>query len=129
MISEKAAIAAVRFGYGLHPHEKPPAGPEAVLAAVTAPSQRFKSPEPIDTAQRFDLRRQRVDLLRELRKTRNRGGDLSEIQARNKKLAKRLRGVRNDDIQRFVDRLVNGKAAFHERLAVFWVDHFTVVLR
>lgn len=117
-------LAAIRFGYGLRPGEAPPADAEALLAQAAAP-KRADLPF---TALPLARRRQLFLAMR----ARNRA-----VAAHAKPLPPEERvpllKAQGRDVQLMLlaerqDRLSNAVLSphgFHERLAAFWVDHFS----
>ncbi|AGT09510.1 DUF1800 domain-containing protein [Paracoccus aminophilus] len=111
-------LAAIRLGFGLSPHQKPPADVDAVLASVAAAGP---GPDAVSLAEAQAAQLKLSDLAQEARNTNS-----EEAKAAYGDYARDLRRVNWRDLQRRVARGVTAPVGFGERLVQFWADHFTV---
>lgn len=118
MITQEAALCAIRFGYGLHPDQRPPAGPDALMAALAAPPPPDRSAPPVE--ERLASVR-RLIMGRRMRNREEAGGEAMLNQGSDE-----LRVLGTGDVHRLFGRAIGGENAFYERLSLFWADHFTV---
>lgn len=123
MVSYSPTMAAIRFGYGLSPHEKQGARLDDMLGQLADGSRA----EPMFPRGGIDEARQRADDLaeglKEVRAT-NKGGE------RDREARKLLQQQANQSFQRDavarVTQAVFSPYGFYERLSGFWFDHFSV---
>lgn len=113
-----STIAAIRFGYGFHSGEAPPAGAEALLAGLRAAAGQPPVFEIAGPAER----RARLDGIVAARKAGAADPDM-----------KRMRRAMHHDAAadgaaRILQRAL-GPSGFFERLVEFWADHFSVAAR
>ena len=107
--------AAIRFGYGFHPDQRPPEGPSGLMDQLARGDREALIFPPAG-------RKARIAQVREMIKLRraNASGDMQK-RARRKL---RQQAVR-EGAERLFQRVLSPNG-FHERLAAFWCDHFTV---
>lgn len=119
-------LAERRFGYGLSPVVAPVASVDAMLAGVAGQdSMRARYPLPPYRYLRDQLVRNR-----RFRQYARENPDTEEGKAAGEKLKQLRREMRLDRLAWFGNsmlRRINTPAAFHERLAAFWADHFTTI--
>ncbi|WFS02611.1 DUF1800 domain-containing protein [Rhizobium tumorigenes] len=116
-------MAALRFGTGLRPGEPPPADKQALLAEIR---DGIASP-PLFPVGGLDARRKAVadvaDQLQAIRK----GNDPDETKrARENAVYHRLDAIYQRDADARIAQAVFSSNGFYERLASFWVNHFSV---
>ncbi|HHB80262.1 MAG TPA: DUF1800 domain-containing protein [Aliiroseovarius sp.] len=113
--------AAIRFGYGLSAVETPPASPDDMLAGLAKCSRANAAAYPFTPAS------EKLALIREsqLAGRARRNGEAGAGE-RVKALQKRIRRQFLHDFRAHVARCVAAPDGFHERLQVFWNDHFSV---
>lgn len=114
MAISRGTIAAIRFGYGFHPDQPSPRGPEDLIL------QLDRAPR---AAPLFPIlpRRERQKKTAELVRLRRAKADRDAIR-------KKRREVRLFSMQESVDQLHQRALSphgFYERLVSFWADHFT----
>jgi uncharacterized protein (DUF1800 family) len=124
MSLSKPTMSAIRFGYGIRPGEDPPDGPDALLAQLEKAKNaklRFIS-EGIDA--RHDTIADFYDRVRDARRSAHKD---------KAKLRENLRPIRRDIFHLYgndqhlrVAQAAFSPYGFHERLAMFWQDHFSV---
>lgn len=113
MTPSDTTISAFRFGYGFHPDQRPPRGPDDLMREVRQPDVQLQGgPSP---AERHALFR---DFLAE-RKAKA-GGNAARLA---------IRALVNDDLAARLRAPIVSRTGFYERLATFWSDHFTVAMR
>lgn len=127
MSLSKPTMSAIRFGYGIRPGEDIADGPEALLAQLKkaqGSAVRFPA-EGIDG--RYRTIAEFTDQVREARQSAK--GD-------KEKRRENLRPIRRDIFRVFgkdqhlrVAQSALSPYGFHERLATFWTDHFSVSAR
>lgn len=112
-------IAAIRFGYGFHPRQTPPAGPRDLLDQVEAGVRN-----PVEGLGGLSLEERAAFMVefRKLYKANKNDSLRAEMKAVNKKIAGALA---RDRLLR-VTASVRSPYGFFERLAWFWADHFAV---
>lgn len=119
-------LAERRFGYGLSPVVAPVASVDAMLAGVAGPDKmRARYPLPP-----YRHLREQLVLNRRFRQYVREHPDTDEGKAAEQKLKQLRRRMRLDRLEWFghsMLRRINTPAAFHERLATFWADHFTTI--
>lgn len=117
-----STLAAIRFGYGLRPGEEPPATADSLLAQIakgTSEKPRF----PWEGASMRHETAMRVMSLRAAEAKASRAGKPNEsIRKETQREARRL--YRRDAMARLT-QAVQSPLGFYERLASFWVDHFS----
>lgn len=121
MSLSRPTMSAIRFGYGIRPGEAIPDGPEALLAQL-----RRASSEPVRfPVEGIDGRR---DTIRQYYANMRSARDPDPVQRRKNQRPFRLQaGVANvrDQHERMLQSAFS-PLGFHERLVVFWADHFSV---
>lgn len=119
-------LAERRFGYGLSPEVVPVSSVDAMLAGVAGrDAMRARYPLPP-----YRHLREQLVLNRRFRQYARENPDTEEGKAAEQKLQQLRRRMRLDRLAWFghsMLRRINTQAAFHERLAAFWADHFTTV--
>ena len=117
MTISRSTIAQIRFGYGFHPAQSVPQGPEDVLAQVRAGARAPLIIPVTDRAGRRDL----VDQFIAHQKA---GNKEQRVQ-----VARQMRhGAWADVAGRIYQRALSPHGMY-ERLAAFWADHFTIAAR
>jgi len=117
MAPSRSTIAAIRFGYGFRPGEAPPDGPDALMAQLrrgAAEAPGF-APESMEA---------RAEALLDRRK----GVKQASTDAQDMAKAAFRRFLERDRVERLAQS-VGSPHGFHERLAFFWTDHFSVASR
>ena len=127
MSLSKPTMSAIRFGYGIRPGEEPPDGPDALLAQLEkarGAKLRFP-PEGIEGRLRTI-----AEMNVQARRARSSAGDDKAMKKSN------MRPIRRDSYHIFgndqhlrVAQSAFSPYGFHERLATFWTDHFSVSAR
>ncbi|MCS4241307.1 uncharacterized protein (DUF1800 family) [Rhizobium sp. BIGb0125] len=123
MVSYSPTMAAIRFGYGLSPHEKQGERLDDLLGQLADGSRS----EPMFPRGGIDEARQRADDLAEgLKEIRgiNNGGERDR--ERRKLLQQKANQAFQRDAVARVTQAVFSPYGFHERLSGFWFDHFSV---
>ena len=124
MSLSRPTMSAIRFGYGIRPGEEPPDGPEALLAELSkAQSAKLRFP-----AEGIEGRYQTIlDFEKRVRVARRSAGSDKEQRRKN------LRPIRKDIFYAYgedqhlrVAQSAFSPYGFHERLATFWLNHFSV---
>jgi uncharacterized protein (DUF1800 family) len=115
MAYSQGTVAAIRFGFGFHPHHRAPAGVEDLMVQVGEAYANTPDIGGLSMAERFALNGRRD------RKTGRRNGrqDIELGNARRKELLSRDKTVR-------LHSAALSPYGFYERLVWFWSDHFTV---
>jgi uncharacterized protein (DUF1800 family) len=124
MSLSKPTMSAIRFGYGIRPGEDPPNGPDALLAQL----EKANSAKLRFIAEGIDSRHETIsdfsDRVRDARRS---------AQKDKAKLRENLRPIRRDIFQLYgtdqhlrIAQAAFSPYGFHERLAMFWQDHFSV---
>ncbi len=108
-------LAAIRLGYGLSPHHRPPVDADAVLAGIAA-----SAPQP--DAPTMDEARAAAREHNTLAKAR---GESDEAEAAYKAIRRKMDRQNWHDLQARVARALDDPGGFGERLVQFWADHFT----
>ena len=117
MSVSQSTMATIRFGYGFHPKQTPPAGASALLGQLRA-GQKAGLILPIESR---EARLTRFVKLREARQAKD-DDRLREIR-REMRLS-----AMADGANRVLHRALSPHG-FYERMAAFWADHFTVARR
>jgi len=125
-LSFDPTLAERRFGYGLSPVVAPVASVAAMLDGVAGQdTMRARYPLPPYRHLREQLVRNR-----RFRQYARENPDTEEGKAAEQKVKALRREMRLDRLAWFghsMLRRINTPAAFHERLAAFWADHFTTI--
>lgn len=119
-------MAAIRFGYGIHPGENPVSRKEDLLAQVSAGARTVPAFPREGLAERWLAVPQLQADLSDNRKDAKAGAPDPEERKRVQQKAERT--LRRDAGARVIQAAVSPNG-FHERLASFWVDHFSVLAR
>ncbi|MEM9140486.1 MAG: DUF1800 family protein, partial [Pseudomonadota bacterium] len=117
MAVSRSTIAQIRFGYGFHPGQRPPAGPEDLIASLR---QARRAPLLLPVATAAD-RRALLDRFTAARKAKDK--------VQRKKIVRQMRGDAARDAAARVYQRALTPHGFFERLAAFWADHYTVAGR
>eukprot|EP00913_Durusdinium_trenchii_P008244 g7741.t1 len=122
IVTARPTLAAIRFGYGLRPGEAPPDDADALLAQVEAGvSERPRFPREGLLGRREAAKRV-ISLRAAEAKAAREGKPNESIRKETQLEAQRV--YRADAMARLV-QAVRSPHGFHERLASFWVDHFS----
>jgi len=113
------ALAAIRFGYGLHPGQRPPDGPGALMKQLRDARKAGPADSP-GIADRLDMLEAQF-AARKMRRA-NKDGAEGAIMSSGRAIV----GTIMDDSRRLVARAIGADTGFHERLAMFWTDHFAI---
>lgn len=115
-------LAAIRFGYGLRPGEDVPADPDALLAQVkTGVIQKARFPREGLTGRQETATRV-LSVRAAEAKARQAGKPNDEI---IKETQREVRRIYWQDAMARLAQAVHSPLGFYERLASFWVDHFS----
>ncbi|MEM7746149.1 MAG: DUF1800 domain-containing protein [Pseudomonadota bacterium] len=111
-------LAAIRFGYGLHPDQPAPDGADALLSHVARGTTAPIVPAPND----LTWRRKMLARLRTLNK---------DVKSLEKRATIRKEAAQDTvvDLGRLLVNRAVSPNGFFERLVSFWADHFTVGVR
>ncbi|TWD57895.1 uncharacterized protein (DUF1800 family) [Agrobacterium vitis] len=118
-----STTAAIRYGYGLRPGDTEPQDTDAMVKQLADAAQQT----PLFPLEGVEARRQAVADYFAVRKTiedRKKAGfaDGEVNKALNKDVANRF----NADVSARIAQATLSPFGFHERLATFWLNHFTV---
>ncbi|MEM9797474.1 MAG: DUF1800 domain-containing protein [Pseudomonadota bacterium] len=120
-MTDRSALAAIRFGTGISPRLPAPDGGEALLAALRGPdAMAERLPQP-GWAERAGAAR----TLNTLRKARRTGGMAEDDAYRAHRRA--METAYRADLGRTLARAAMTRDGLRERLSWFWADHFAVV--
>ncbi|WP_430251481.1 DUF1800 domain-containing protein [Neorhizobium sp. DAR64860/K0K1] len=123
MAISRPTLAAIRYGYGLRPGEEPPRDAEALLAQLDQAAKR-KLRFPREGAGGRRETASRVMSLRAAEAKAAKDGKPNEsIRKETQKEA--LQIYRQDAMARLAQAILS-PFGFHERLASFWTDHFSI---
>lgn len=123
MVSYSPTMAAIRFGYGLSPHEKQGERLDDLLGQLADGSRS----EPMFPRGGIDEARQRADDLAEgLREIRAINNDGERDREGRKLLQQKANQAFQRDAVARVTQAVFSPYGFYERLSGFWFDHFSV---
>ena len=114
-MARRSTIAAIRFGYGFHPRQPAPRNAAALLRQAGLPP----SADPHMAIEDQASRQARFKAFRAAR------GD----NERRKEMRREMRRGAFRDIAARLERRALSPHGFRERLAAFWMDHFTVGYR
>ncbi|WP_037081870.1 DUF1800 domain-containing protein [Neorhizobium vignae] len=115
-------LAAIRYGYGLRPGEEPPRDVEALLGQIEeGASEKPRFPRE-GIAGRLDTATRVVSLLAAEAKARKAGNPNEDVRKATQSEARRI--YRQDAMARLA-QAIHSPLGFYERLASFWVDHFS----
>ncbi|CDZ51294.1 DUF1800 domain-containing protein [Neorhizobium galegae] len=115
-------LAAIRYGYGLRPGEEPPRDVEALLAQIEeGASEKPRFPRE-GVSGRLDTATRVVSLLAAEAKARQAGNPNEDVRKATRTEARRI--YRQDAMARLA-QAIHSPLGFYERLASFWVDHFS----
>jgi len=118
MTISQTTAAAIRFGYGFHPRQTPPADAADLLHQLR---QGAKAPLALPIPDAADRRAQ----LQKLIKARRAKRDKDEIRA----MVRQIRRGAAADVGRRVFQRALSPHGFFERMAAFWADHFSISAR
>jgi uncharacterized protein (DUF1800 family) len=124
MSLSKPTMSAIRFGYGIRPGEDPPDGPDALLAQLEKAQKarlRFIA-EGIDA--RHDMISEFSDRVRDARRSAHK--DKAKLRENLRPIRKDIFHLYGNDQHLRVAQAAFSPYGFHERLAMFWLDHFSV---
>jgi uncharacterized protein (DUF1800 family) len=124
MSLSKPTMSATRFSYGIRPGEDPPDGPDALLAQLDKARNaklRFIA-EGIDKRQEMisDFSERVLDARRSAHK------DKAKLRANLRPIRRDIFHLYGNDQHLRVAQAAFSPYGFHERLAMFWLDHFSV---
>lgn len=114
MAISRSTIAQIRFGYGFHPDQPVPNGPEDLMAQARD-GARSGLIFPVTS---IEGRRGLLDQMIERRKAKDMEG--------RKKITRQMRQEAISDVSGRVYQRTLSRHSFYERLAAFWADHFSV---
>lgn len=117
MTVSRSTIAQIRFGYGFHPSQTAPRGPEDVFGQLR---QGHRAPLILPVTSLED-RRDLLDRRIERRKAKDDAGREEIVQ----KIRQRVMA----DVSARVFQRALSEYGFYERMAAFWADHFSVSAR
>jgi uncharacterized protein (DUF1800 family) len=121
MSLSRATMSAIRFGYGLRPGETGPAGPDDLMKQLdAASSEKLRFPAGGVDQRRADIE----DLDRQFAKVKELPQD--ERQPARSKILDKARILFNLDQHARIEQAALSPNGFAERLAMFWVNHFSV---
>lgn len=115
-------LAAIRFGYGLRPGEEPPGDADALLAQIEeGVAEKARFPREgltgrIETATRV------LSVRAAEAKAAKAGNPNADLRKETQRQAQRI--YRQDAMGR-IAQAIHSPLGFYERLATFWVDHFS----
>ncbi|WP_069300753.1 DUF1800 domain-containing protein [Neptunicoccus sediminis] len=116
-----ATKSAFRFGYGFSPTDRDVAGVDDLLAQLRGPDlgvAQFAGPM---LEERLAIQR----AYQQLRNTMKKGDD--SVKPELKKATRLRNRMRGDDTRHLFQRAMMDGQGFRERIAFFWMDHFTVI--
>lgn len=123
MTLSKAAMSAIRFGYGIRPGEPVPDGADALLAQIVeGQKERLRFPEEgiegrWETIGRYYNQMAEIPRAKEAKRQAVRP------------LRKLVFNLCGRDQHARVAQSVFSPNGFYERLAAFWADHFSISVR
>jgi uncharacterized protein (DUF1800 family) len=124
MSLSKPTMSAIRFGYGIRPGEDPPDGADALLAQLEkAKSAKLRFP-PEGVEGRYQTILDFSDRVRDARRAA--GSDKEQRRKNLRPIRKDTFYVYGKDQHLRVAQSAFSPYGFHERLATFWLDHFSV---
>ncbi|WJR66767.1 DUF1800 domain-containing protein [Neorhizobium sp. CSC1952] len=115
-------LAAIRFGYGLRPGEEPPADAEALLAQIEEGVSEKPGFPREGAAGRLENATRVLSVLAAEAKARRAGNPNEGIRRETQREVQRT--YRLDAMARMANA-IHSPLGFYERLAGFWVDHFS----
>jgi uncharacterized protein (DUF1800 family) len=119
-------MAAIRFGYGIRPGENPVSHKDDLLAQVSAGARAVPAFPREGLSERWLAVPQLQADLADNRKDAKAGAPDPDQRKRVQQKAERT--LRQDAGARIIQAAISPNG-FHERLASFWVDHFSVLAR
>ncbi|MCM2293003.1 DUF1800 domain-containing protein [Allorhizobium sp. BGMRC 0089] len=123
MTLSRATMAAIRFGFGLSQGETPPKDADALLQQL----QDAQLHDLLFPLEGIEIRRQRISDYYDIRKILSEQAKSGEpIGQRDKVLNRDLYNRFTADVSARITQAAVSPYGFHERLAHFWVNHFTV---
>ncbi|MDE1995857.1 MAG: DUF1800 domain-containing protein [Rhizobiaceae bacterium] len=119
-------MSMLRFGYGFRSGEAPPTDKQALLGQVTVGALQI----PLFPIGGVDARRQRVIEVAARFRDIYKGSDGPDVKrARQKAISEKLTTGYQRDADARLAQAVYSPNGFYERLASFWVNHFSVSTR
>lgn len=118
MSTSRDFIAATRFGYGLHPDQRPPLDASDLMAQLS-PGGDFA---PGLGGASMPERAQMFHEIVRLRRANKDNSHRAELKAQRR----RIEAMHRADVERRILTPVRSPFGFYERLAWFWADHFAV---
>lgn len=119
---ERTSLAAIRFGYGLHPEQSAPKDADDLLAQVRRHNRNPRLPKIAAWEDRFAL-------LKSYRKANKAEINGTGSMASRKKIQEQMQRLRGRDAKALLEAPLRSGDGFSERLVTFWADHFTVAAR
>ncbi|MGB0411256.1 MAG: DUF1800 domain-containing protein [Pikeienuella sp.] len=113
MTPSETTISAIRFGYGFHPDQHPPRGPDDLMRHLLRPDNTLPSGPTVQE--------RHAALKQFIKEKKAKTGDNTA--------RRMIRGMVNRDLTSRVLAPIVSTTGFFERLATFWSDHFTVAMR
>lgn len=124
MSLSKPTMSAIRFGYGIRPGEDVPDGADALLSQLEkAPKAKLRFPAE-GISGRYDTILEFESRVRDAR--RSAGADKEQRRLNLRPIRKDIFYVYGKDQHLRVVQSAFSPYGFHERLATFWLDHFSV---
>jgi uncharacterized protein (DUF1800 family) len=120
-----STMSAIRFGTGIRPGEEPARGAAGLMAELKA----GMSDVPLFPVGGIDARRAWIaDMLGRLREARElkKDGDGPAAKRLQRKNRRAIRHALQEDRHARFEQAIVSPNGFHERLAFFWTDHFSV---
>ena len=114
MAISRGTIAAIRFGYGFHPDQTPPRGPEDMILGLDAAAEAA----PLFPIAPRARRREQIASIAELRRDKANRETVRKMRRAMRRLAM-IEGA-----EQLYQRALSPHG-FHERLTSFWMDHFS----
>lgn len=123
MTQEKSTIAAIRYGYGFRADQMTPKGADDLLAQLSGPDDWLTA---LPTFTWKERHKRFVDFKKAAKK---RDRNNAETEAAFRAIKQARNAVRLQDSRALFGRAILSDQGFRERLAAFWLDHFTVAPR
>lgn len=118
-----AQTAAIRFGYGIRPGETPVDGVDGLVAQL---GEALRTPAQFPMDGLAVRRRDIANFSKAMRQVRRAERDGKDMAAQRKELRQKLQAqLRRDERARLAQSVLS-PYGFHERLAAFWLNHFSV---
>ncbi|WP_117191310.1 DUF1800 domain-containing protein [Rhizobium terrae] len=116
-------LAAIRFGYGLRPGEEAPRDADALLAQLNEGAKERPGFPREGAGGRLETATRVLSVRAAEAKAAQAGNPNESIRRETQREAQRI--YRQDAMAR-LGQAIHSPLGFHERLASFWVDHFSV---